>query len=194
MRKHPLRLAICLSALFAFLQLPVAADGVQGSDAGSQYLFVWSGDKDGNDSDFLAVIDARADQPTYGDVVATLAVGSAGTMPHHAQYEYPASNILFANGWLAGRTFVIDLADPAAPKLLRSFDGAKGYSFPHSYAPLDNGNILATFQGRDGKYGPPGGLVEFTAEGEPLRSASAIAPGLAEDHAWEEHRRKYRVH
>jgi len=159
-----------------------AKDGAQSTSG--EYIYVWAGDKDGKESDFLAVIDARGDKATYGDVVATLAVGSTGTMPHHTQYEYPANDILFANGWLASRTFVIDLADPVAPKLNTSFDEALSYSFPHSYAPLDNGNILATFQGQNGEYGAPGGLVEFTPRGEPVRAASAVAPGADPGLAW----------
>jgi hypothetical protein len=158
---------------------PVGADS-----PGGAYIYVWAGDKDGEQSDFLAIIDADARAPTYGDVVATLPVGAKGTMPHHVQYEYPGNDILFANGWLAGSTFVIDLSDPVAPKLRKSFDDALGYSYPHSYAALDNGNVLATFQGTNGEYGAPGGLVELSPDGEPVRAASAIASGVEADLAW----------
>ena len=152
--------------------------------SGSEYLFVWSGDADRRSSDFLAVVDARRAQPTYGEIVATLPVGAIGTVPHHTEYEFPANKMLFANGWLAGHTFVIDLRDPRAPKLAAEVDGAGGYSFPHSFARLPNDHVLATFQGRDGVYGAPGGLVELDPLGRAVRAVSAADPRLDEAPIW----------
>src|SRR5687768_7051970 len=60
-----------------------------GTTAASPYLFVWAGDEDQKESDFLAVIDALPASPTYGQVVATLAVGARATGPHHTEYEFP---------------------------------------------------------------------------------------------------------
>ena len=154
------------------------------AQTGSPYMFVWAGDLDGADSDFLAVIDARAGAPTYGDVIATLPVDVKQGMPHHTEYEFPENGLLFADAWLAGRSLVFDLTDPRAPKLAASFDGAGGYSYPHSYARLKNGNVLATFQGRDGVYGPPGGLVELEPTGKPVRSVSTLAPDRPVEKAW----------
>ncbi len=151
---------------------------------GSDHLFVWAGDADRESSDFLAVVDARRSEPTYGEVVATLPVGATGTMPHHTEYEFPANNMLFANGWEAGHTFVIDLRNPREPKLAADFIGAEGYSFPHSFARLPNDHVLATFQGRDGEYGSPGGLVELDALGKAIRSVSAATPGLDDSLIW----------
>lgn len=180
-----------LLAKTAFCAIALASCSMKGegekpaaASAGADFIYVWAGDMDGRESDFLAVIDANADAPTYGDVVATLPVGAVGTMPHHVSYEYPENDILFANGWLSGQTFVFDLKDPVAPKLKTSFAEMLGYSYPHSYAPLDNGNVLATFQGTNGNYGAPGGLVEITSDGEPVRAASAIAPSIEAEAAW----------
>ena len=83
----------------------------------SPYVFVWTGDGDGKDSDFLAVIDAKPDSPTYGQVITTLPVGVRATSPHHTEYEFPVGANLFANGWGAGRTFIIDLNNPRKPRL-----------------------------------------------------------------------------
>ena len=47
-------------------------DRPQASTTAASYLFVWAGDADEEDSDFLAVIDARRSEPTYGQVIATL--------------------------------------------------------------------------------------------------------------------------
>ncbi len=55
---------------------------------GSQFLFIWSGDKDKVESDFMSVVDLRDGSATYGDVVATLPIGATGTMPHHVEYEF----------------------------------------------------------------------------------------------------------
>src|ERR1044071_635014 len=61
----------------------------------SPYLFVWTGDGDKKDSDFLAVIDALPSSPTYGEIITTLPVGVRGTSPHHTEYEFPVGHSLF---------------------------------------------------------------------------------------------------
>jgi len=38
-------------------------------------------------------------------------------MPHHTEYQMPASGVLWANGFAAGRTFRFDLRDPTRPRL-----------------------------------------------------------------------------
>ena len=48
---------------------PVAADTTT-----STHLYVWSGDADETDADFLAVIDVEPRSPTYGTVVRTVPV------------------------------------------------------------------------------------------------------------------------
>lgn len=50
---------------------------------GAISLYVWAGDKDERDSDFLAVIDVQPNSATYGDVIATEPVRMNGTLPHH---------------------------------------------------------------------------------------------------------------
>jgi 56kDa selenium binding protein (SBP56) len=144
----------------------------------SPYLFVWTGDGDEKDFDFLAVIDAKPDSPTYGLVVATLPVGVRATSPHHTEYEFPVGSTLFANGWGAGRTFIIDLTNPRKPRLSGQFTQTPDYGFPHSFARLPNGNVLATFQVKSKGYEPPGGLVELDARGKFLRASSADVPGI----------------
>ena len=156
----------------------------QSSEATAQYLFVWAGDADEEDSDFLAVIDARRQEPTYGQVVATLPVGARATMPHHTFYEYPDDDLLFANGWVTGQTFVIDLRNPRDPKLASQFTGVEGYSYPHSFVRLSNGNVLATFQAQGDRYAPTGGLVEIDAQGHGVRAASAATSEINTELTW----------
>ena len=150
----------------------------------SPYLFIWAGDEDGKDSDFLAVIDALPASPTYGQIIATLPVGVRASLPHHTEYEFPASGTLFANGFDAGRTFLLDLQNPRRPKLAGQFTEAAGYAFPHSFARLPNGNVLATFQVKRGGYAPPGGLVELDARGRAVRASSADVPGMDKKLLW----------
>jgi hypothetical protein len=147
--------------------------------AGSRYLFVWAGDADKQESDFLAVVDVDRHSPTYAEVIATLPVGAVGTLPHHTEYEMPPGGVLWANGFAAGRTFRLDLRDPTRPHLVGSVTDTAPFSHPHSYARLSNGNILATFQ-RRANSGPAetGGLVEFDSNGRVVRYAHAAVPAV----------------
>lgn len=152
--------------------------------AASQFLFVWSADKDKVESDFMSVVDLREGSATYGDVVATLPIGATGTMPHHVEYEFPAGGMLFADGFTGNLTSLIDLRDPLKPKLAAQFKDMGDYSFPHSYARLDNGNTLVTLQGMHGKYGAPGGLAELAPDGKVLRTVSAKSEATPDELVW----------
>lgn len=164
-----------------FFTLLLASTGFR---AQSPYLFVWAGDDDGKDSDFLAVIDAKKDSAKYGQIIATLPVGAKGAYPHHTEYEFPPNSRLFANAWGAGRTFIIDLRDPKRPKLAGQFKELGDYAFPHSFARLPNGNLIGTFQVKRSGYEPPGALVEVDSEGKLLRASSADVPGMDKDQLW----------
>jgi len=143
--------------------------------AESRYLFVWAGDSNKQESDFLAVIDVDRRSSSYAQVIATLPVGATATMPHHTEYQMPASDQLWANGFAAGRTFRFDLHDPTRPRLAGSFDEAGGFRHPHSFARLPNGHLLGTFQHRSGDDRAAGGLVELDTAGRAVRAVSAAA-------------------
>ena len=151
---------------------------------GSQFLFVWSADKDKVESDFMSVVDLRDGSATYGDVVATLPIGATGTMPHHVEYEFPAGGMLFGDGFTGNLTSLIDLRDPLKPKLAAQLKDMGDYSFPHSYARLDNGNVLVTLQGMHGKYGAPGGLAELAPGGAVVRTMSAKSAATPDELVW----------
>ena len=142
----------------------------------SRYLFVWAGDSDKQQSDFLAVVDVDRHSRTYAQVVATLPVGDAGTVPHHTEYEMPAGGELWANGFAAGRTYRLDLRDPTRPRLAGAFTDAGPYGHPHSFARLPNGHVLGAFQHRTAEDSAAGGLVELDSTGRPVRSVSAAGP------------------
>lgn len=153
--------------------------GPRPGGASSRFLFVWAGDADRRESDFLAVIDIDPRSANYASVVSTVPVGALGTRPHHTEYEMPATGVLWANGFDAGQTFRFDLRDPIRPRLVGSMSDAGPFSHPHSYARLANGNVLATFQRRaDSGDAETGGLVEFDSGGRVLRYASAAVPAI----------------
>lgn len=151
---------------------------------GSPYLFVWSGDAAHQATDFLAVIDVKPSSPSYGRIVTSLPVAATGTMPHHTEYEFPQSNFLFAEGWVASRSFIFDLSAPLQPRLAGQFHDRDGYIFPHSFVRLPNGHVLATFQSHGEGYAPGGGLVELDESGAVLRSASAVDPAVDKNLIW----------
>jgi hypothetical protein len=185
--------------VFAVVVAMALASFAAGQGKASRYLFVWAGDADGRESDFLAVVDVDPQSKSYRSVIATRPVDARGTRPHHTEYEMPTGGILWANGFAAGRTFLFDLHDPAHPAIAQTFEARGAFSHPHSYARLANGHLLTTFQqsavaatehgghGEGSEQSKPaaakeptgeatGGLVEFDASGRVLRSVSAATP------------------
>ena len=144
----------------------------------AHYLYAWAGDDDEKDSDFLAVIDADPGSKSYGAVVATAPTGFKATMPHHTEYETPPGGTLFADGWKASHSFVIDVSDPRKPRVAEDFTRAGQYSYPHSFARIPGGHVLATFQSIGDKYAPPGGLVELDGEGRMVRATPSATPDI----------------
>lgn len=190
--KRAATIAATIAAVLA-LGVPRNADA---EPAGSHYLFVWAMEaghphasegaiaptdhaawrrKQGLGRDFLAVFDVRPG-PSFGTLVTTLPVGRA-VMVHHTNYSEPPNDVLYANDWLANRTYVFDLRDPRHPRLLRKFGSVGNFSNPHSFVYLQNGNTLATFQYSGGFNHAAGGLVEFDPQGRVVRVASAATPG-----------------
>jgi hypothetical protein len=148
----------------------------------SQYLYLWTASADASQPDFLAVLDVTENGDRYGRLVTTLPVPGRGNGPHHTEHEMPADRQLFANGFTSGQSFVFDLTNPAAPRIVGQFGDVDGYSHPHSFLRLPNGNVLATFQMRhDPASGAvrTGGIVEMTPAGAEVRSSSADGPRMA---------------
>jgi hypothetical protein len=161
----------------------------RGATPSDQYLFLWAGDADRKASDFLAVIDASPASANYGSIVASIPTGAIGSHPHHTEQEMPANGHLLANGFHAGQTWLFDLSKPLTPRIITSFGDAAGYSHPHTFVRLSNGNVLATYQYKAASSSPmshdssmamatasenaTGGLVEMDETGRVVRSASA---------------------
>jgi hypothetical protein len=145
----------------------------------AEFLYLWTASTDSTEPDFLAVLDVTEDDGRYGRLVTTLPVPGRRNGPHHTEHEMPADRQLFANGFGSGESFIFDLTDPAQPRLAGQFGAVEGYSHPHSFLRLPGGHVLATFQMRHEAGGiTPGGLVELTPTGQPVRSGSANTPGL----------------
>ncbi len=150
----------------------------------SPYLYVWAGDAGAaeGDSDFLAVVDADPESPTYGSVLGTAPVGSVGNDPHHAEPIAPSDGLLFANGFNGNRTFLFDLSSPAEPTFVRELDKVAGFEYLHSFYRLENSHVLATIQRGDGsRPGDTGGLAEFETDGNLVRVTSAADPDFEGD-------------
>ena len=172
------------------------------NQAALSYLFLWAGDADGKASDFLAVIDAAPASPRYGSIVASIPTGAAGTHPHHTELEMPANGHLLANGFRAGRTWLFDLTEPTRPEVITSFGDLAGFSHPHTFVRLANGNVLTTFQylarsgapavqpshahgaatiaSTEAAEAQTGGLVEMDERGTVIRSRSAHDPAISD--------------
>ena len=155
--------------------------------AGSPYLLILAGDKDGAEEDFLAVIDVRPQSATNGKVVTTRPIGHRNSMPHHMEYELPPpGKPLFANAHHPEETLLVDVANPLAINIRKRVGSPAPLRFQHDYARLPNGNVLSGFlrgdvQGHDthDKASPGhGGIAEYDEQGNLLRSASAAVPGF----------------
>ncbi|HUQ83002.1 MAG TPA: hypothetical protein VM076_17755 [Gemmatimonadaceae bacterium] len=182
--------------LLAAIVIASTACRAEKATTSNEYLFVWAGDSAGKASDFLAVIDAAPSSPTYASVVASLPTGETGTHPHHTEAQLGANGHLLANGFHAGRTWLYDVSAPRTPKILSAFGDLAGFSHPHSFVRLANGNVLTTFQYKadsapasahahatspaSASAPMTGGLVEMDETGRVVRSVGASDPAITD--------------
>lgn len=150
------------------------AGPVEGPEV-SPFLYVWAGAEDEQGSDFLAVIDANPTSDTYAEILASVPVGVQGGA-HHSEHRMPSGDSLFVNSFTAGASFVIDLSEPTAPVVARSFGAMGEYTYPHTFERLPSGNVLATFQTKGEGNDVAGGLVELDPSGAFVRAADAEDP------------------
>ena len=152
---------------------------------GEPYLLVWAGDADRQNSDFLAVLDADPTSPSYGKVLRTYPVRSRGNEPQALLGAPRADRRVFASGVLTNRTFVFDVRQPLAARLVHIDEPGAGRRFgaPHDYVTLPNGHVLGTctdalrYRGEPREIlGAPGGLVELDADGGFVREIPAADP------------------
>lgn len=179
------RLALCLSAVGLTASMLTAAEPAaagtpetwtstfQGSDGvtysatnhlvapaggpGRQWMLVWSGPAKQPAPDFLTVIDATPDSPTYGKVANTVTVGpNNGNEPHHMQYVWHKGDRIYAGGIMGDTTFVFDAK--ALPALTiagvnTAADTPCG-TLPDAYQVLGDGTAYGTYMGGPNVTGP----------------------------------------
>lgn len=178
---------VCLLAWISVLGCSHTA-GSAATEAPARYLYVWAGDQSGAGPDFLAVVDVDSGSLTYGAVIATEPVGVGGGMPHHLEYELPASgSLLFGNAHHHEHILLFDFAQADRPRLVRTLVPPSALRYPHDFLRLANGNVLAGFLRSDGASpaagdgtlpGGHGGLAEYDPGGRLLRTASAAVDTL----------------
>lgn len=181
-----MRLTTVAALLAVSMSSATIANPPQNAGA-SPYLFVFASDEDNKSEDFFLVLDLRS-AAKANPVVATVPVGSKNSMPHHLEYDTPPrGSLLFANSHHSEDTYLIDLANPRAPRIAKRLKPPAPYRFTHDFKRLANGNVLVGFlrsegpspeAGDDTMPGGHGGIAEYTGEGRLLRTASAAADGL----------------
>jgi len=152
-------------------------------ETAARYLYVWAGDVDGADPDFLAVVDADPTSDGYGSIINTEPVRSRESLPHHTEYDLPpVGTYLFANAHRTEEVLLIDFQDPIRPQVVRTLDAVPPYRYPHDMVRMPNGNVLVGYLRSDGPSPLPadttlpgghGGIAEFTPDGELVRAVSA---------------------
>lgn len=154
---------------------------------GEPYLLVWAGDADRKHSDFLAVVDADWDSRTYGTVLRTIPVRSAGNEPQALNDQLRQDRRVFATGVLSGRVFAFDLRDPMKGGLAQVDDpkDARQLASPRGVVTVPGGRAVVMCADRTGYrgeprevLGAPGGLRVLGADGRFVRDVSGgTGPG-----------------
>ncbi len=151
--------------------VPDESPFVKGLKAGEResILYVWTRDADGQQNDFIAVVDVDPESDTYGEIIATSPNGARATEAHHFGYTVNADRI-FAAGMFTNQMFIYDLKeDPRNPKLIRTVDlSPSGYFGPHTMYAVPGGVMVAMLGSVD--HMPPGGLVMLNDDGDIVTS------------------------
>lgn len=172
------------------LAVGCASTAGERAERASPYLLVFAGDRDEQHEDFFAVIDVRPGSGTAGRPVATVPIGTRASMPHHMEYWMPGRReLVFANAHHHEATLLVDTSNPLAPRIARTLRPPPPLRYGHDFVRLPNGNVLLGFLRSEGPSpvagdailpGGHGGLAEYTARGDLVRTASAAVPGLAQ--------------
>ena len=154
----------------------------------SPYLFVFAGDQDTEDPDFLAMINVDPASETRGEPISSVSIGLKESMPHHMEYVAPpVGEPIFMNAHHNEVSLIVDIEGPGALKIEKAFKPPASLRYPHDYKRTPNGTRLVGFLRSDGPSPDPsedlnpgghGGIAEYTVDGEFIRSVSAAVPGL----------------
>ena len=145
----------------------------------SRYLFVWAGDMDRQDSEFLTVLDL---QPAAVGTVAwsrpcrwarrVSSLTTRSTSSVRPACSSPTGSPAIARSCSISRI-------PSSRRLIHRFSSANDLSFMHSLVRLPNGHVLATMQGHGPDNRVPGGLAEIDDTGSHPADRERRGPGGA---------------
>jgi selenium-binding protein 1 len=128
----------------------------------------------GEGADFLSIIDVDLASPTYGTILRRVEVGSVGNEAHHMGFTDDRTKI-WAAALNTSRFFIFDVGtDPRNPRLVRTIENVPqltGLSGPHTPYAIPGRMLISMASGPDGT--GPGGLAEFTNDGEFIASHPA---------------------
>ena len=154
----------------------------------SPYLFVFAGDQDKEDPDFLAMMNVDPASETRGEPVSSVSICHKDSMPHHTEYVAPPpGEPIFMNAHHHELSLIVDIQSPKALVLEKTFKPPASLRYPHDYKRTPAGTRLVGFLRSDGASPDPsedltpgghGGIAEYTMDGELIRSVSAAVPGL----------------
>jgi hypothetical protein len=121
------------------------------SGTASRYLYIWMGDKDGKEDDFIAVVDVQEGSPTFGRFLAAQQVGLKGSMPHHLEYEIPSpGQLLYGNAHHHELLILVDFSKPLHPRIVKTVSPPPPYRYPHDITRLPNGHVLVGYLRSEG--------------------------------------------
>ena len=156
----------------------------------SPHLFVFAGDQDMADPDFLAMIDVDPASETRGEPISSLSIGHKHSMPHHTEYVAPpAGEPMFMNAHHHELSLIVDIDGPDSLAIENTFKPPASLRYPHDYKRTPSGTRLVGFLRSEGPSPDPsdpmipaghGGIAEYTIDGEFIRSVSAAVPDLEE--------------
>lgn len=146
---------------------------IKGLRQPEKVMYLWTLPS-GQGSDYLSVIDVNIASLTYGKLLKKVEVGSTGNEAHHMGYTDDRTRI-WAASLNTSRLFIFDVGtDPMNPKLIRTIDDVPkitGLSGPHTPYAIPGRIVISMASGADGT--GPGGLAEFTNDGEFVASHKA---------------------
>ena len=172
LKKLPTKLMLvcALAAVFPASQLTAEtclSPYIKGLKAPEKVMYLWTLPAMANGGpDYLAVIDVNLASSTYGKILKKIYVGTSGNEAHHMGFTDDRTKI-WAASLNSNRFFIFDVSDPMKPKLVRTIDNVAkitGLSGPHTPYAIPGRILVSMASGADGT--GPGGLAEFTNEGE----------------------------
>ena len=153
----------------------------------SPHMLLLVGDQDEQDEDFVTVFDVDPASEMRGQPVGSQPIGHKASMVHHMEYTAPPKGEpIFMNAHHHELSLMVNFDDPTTPKITGTFAPPAPLRFPHDYARTPQGTRLTGFLRSEGASPNPeenmtpgnhGGIAEYSASGELLRSASAAAQG-----------------